>query len=197
MRLNRKFHITENVQRSRQVVVIPTIFLGSQRKWLHAVFSSTACKCRVLSPAQGRGTYLPQLFLHLSIHSIGAHFLPGLYSSIQGFCWDFFLIKVQKDSVVWATGPAEANEVLTRHLGVVVAIPRKETRQRAVFTSCLWHTQTWLSREHMKMKYDCLIFDVKGYSRVRSGSSFVPSIGPGSILVTVKDSPLRKGHFKF
>lgn len=79
------------------------------------------------SPAQERGTYFSQLFLHLPIHRIGAHFLPGLCSSIQGFGWHF-IIKVHKDGIVGAPGPAEANEVLSRHLGIVVALPARQGR---------------------------------------------------------------------
>lgn len=74
-------------------------------------------------PGHTHWSYLPQFFLCLAVHRIGTHPPPRVCSGLQWLRWHLFILEVDKDGIMGAPGPAQANQVLTRHCGVVVAFP--------------------------------------------------------------------------
>lgn len=71
----------------------------------------------------GGCAHRPQLLLHLPVQGVGADPPPRLDGSVQRLHRHLVILEVDKDGVVGAPSPAQANEVLTRDGGVVVAFP--------------------------------------------------------------------------
>lgn len=60
-------------------------------------------------------------------------------------------------------GPAEANQVLTTKLGIVISLSRKQGRDQDC-TLPVAHTDLGLSLEHVKMKFVLQISEENGLS---------------------------------
>ena len=62
------------------------------------------------------------------VHGVGADLLPRLDRSLHRPLRHLVPLKVDKDGIVGAPGPAQADQVLTRDGGIVVAFPRGRER---------------------------------------------------------------------
>lgn len=65
-----------------------------------------------LQTASAGGAHLPQLLLHLAVHGVGAEPGPRLHCSLQRLLGHLVPLEVDKDGVVEAPGPAQADQIL-------------------------------------------------------------------------------------
>ena len=74
------------------------------------------------------GAHRPQLLLHFVVHGVGADLPPRLDRGLHRPLRHLISLKVDKDGVVGAPGPAQADQVLAREGRIVIAFPKGRER---------------------------------------------------------------------